>query len=163
MILFLLCLVTMKNLYLYRIASWAGDIISAHNFNNFNLHSFNSLSIPSHSSFQYSGLIIGYFIYISIRPRLTVHSFSSSLSAEPVGMVCRVVPLYPSRAAAKSNGRTDFSLGRVCATEFPYLDKLASVTCRLQNGMLVPSRTLILTSIPPCFAGIDLTLGFSCI
>lgn len=78
-------------------------------------------------------------------------------------MVRRVAPLYPSRAAAKSNGRTDFSLGRVCATEFLYLDKLASVTRRLQNGMLLRSGTLFLTSIPPCFAGIDLTLGFPCI
>lgn len=67
MILFLLCLVTMKNLvYLYRIAPWGGDIISAHNFNNFNLHSFNSLSVLSHSSFQYSGQIIGYYIYVYI-------------------------------------------------------------------------------------------------
>lgn len=75
-------------------------------------------------------------------------------------MVRRVAPLSP-RAAAKSNGRTDFLLGRLCATEFSDLNKLASVTCRLQDGMLVPPGTLILASIPPCSAGIDLTLGFS--
>ena len=84
MILFLLCLVTMKNLYLYRIVSWGGDIISAHNFNNFNLHSFNSLSIPSHSSFQYSGLIIGYFIYIS---KLTPTFFILLIGTNGRGMV----------------------------------------------------------------------------
>lgn len=52
-------------------------------------------------------------------------------------MVRRVAPLSP-RAAAKRNGRTDFLLGRLCATESSDLDKLASVICRLQDGMLVP-------------------------